>query len=140
MWLLEFLPSWVVYCTLLAGIIGTVIGFTVKDIPGALACRAASILLTVIGIFLTGSIFNNDKWKARVAEAELRVAAAEVKSAQENVKIVTNTVEKIKYIQDVQVVVQKEIQRDTAVIDAGCKIPPEFIAIHNKSATRGVNN
>lgn len=138
MWLAELFPSWVFHVTVLAGVIGIIISFVLKAIPFIsqyrAALQAASIILIIAGTFFTGVSFNNDKWEARVKQAEERVLQAQVKSGEENVKIVTKTVEKIKVVQDVQVVVQKEIVRDTAIIDAECKVPVEFITLHNKSA------
>ena len=144
MWLVEFLPIWLWHLTVIAGVIGIVVSFVLKAIPlisqYRSAVQAASVALIVIGTFFTGASYNNDKWEAKVKEAEKKVLEAEAKSSQENVKIVTKTVEKIKLIQDVQVVVQKEIVRDTVLIDAECKVPVEFVTIHNKSATaREVN-
>lgn len=139
MWLVEFLPNWIWHLTFIAGVIGIIVSFVLKAIPlisqYRAAVQAASVALIVIGTFFTGASYNNDKWEARVKEAEKKVLEAEAKSSQENVKIVTKTVEKIKLMQDVQVVVQKEIVRDTVVIDAECKVPVEFVTIHNKSAT-----
>lgn len=139
MWLAEYLPSWIFHLTILAGVVGIVVSFVLKSIPlisqYRAAVQAASVALIVIGTFLTGASYNNDKWEARVKEAEQKALQAQVKYGEENVKIVTKAVEKIKVVQDVQVVVQKEIVRDTVVIDAECKVPVEFVAIHNKSAT-----
>lgn len=139
MWLVEFLPDWIWHLTILVGVIGIVVSFVLKAIPlisqYRAAVQAASVALIVIGTFFTGASYNNDKWEAKVKEVEKKVLEAEAKSSEETVKIVTKTVEKIKLVQDVQVVVQKEIVRDTVVIDAECKVPFEFIAIHNKSAT-----
>jgi hypothetical protein len=139
MWLVEFLPGWIWHLAIVAGVIGIVVSFVLKTIPFISqyrsAVQAASVASIVIGTFFTGASFNNDKWEARVKEAEQKALQAQVKSGQENVKIVTKTVEKIKVVQDVQVVVQKEIVRDTAIIDAECKVPVEFVTIHNKSAT-----
>lgn len=139
MWLADLFPSWVFHITVLAGVIGIIISFVLKAVPFISQYRAtlqvASIILIIVGTFFTGASFNNDKWEARVKRAEERVLQAQVKSGEENIKIVTKTVEKIKVVQDVQVVVQKEIVRDTAVIDADCKVPVEFVTLHNKSAT-----
>lgn len=139
MWLVNFLPSWIFHLTVLAGVVGLVASFALSFIPRIalyrLAIQAASVLMIVLGMFFTGASYNDEKWNARVMEAEKRALEAEAESAKENVKIVTKTVEKIKRVQDVQVVVQKEIVRDTTVLNADCKIPVEFIAIHNKSAT-----
>ena len=139
MWLVEFLPGWLWHLAIIAGVVGIVVSFVLKTIPlisqYRAAVQAASVASIVIGTFFTGASFNNDKWEARVKEAEQKALQAQVKSGEENVKIVTKTVEKIKVGQDVQVVVQKESVRDTAIIDAECKVPFEFVAIHNKSAT-----
>lgn len=139
MWLVKFLPDWFFHLTLLAGFGGLVASFILRFIPFIsqykLVIQVAAVALIVIGAFFEGMSYNEDQWQQKVAEAEKRALEAEAKSSQENVKLVTKTVEKIKLVQDVQVVVQKEIVRDTALINADCRVPVEFIAIHNKSAT-----
>lgn len=139
MWLLNFLPDWFFHLVLLAGIGGLIASLILKFIPFVsqyrLVIQVASIAMVIGGTFFEGVTYNEAQWQQKVVEAEKRALEAEAKSAQENVKLVTKTVEKIKLVQDVQVVVQKEIVRDTAIIDAECKVPVEFVAIHNKSAT-----
>lgn len=140
MWLVEFLPNWLMHAILLSGILAVVGSFVLKMIPTIAAYRlpilAGGLFLAAAGLFLEGASFNEDKWKMRVAEAEKRAVEAEAKSAKENVKLVTQTVEKLKLVTEQQVVIEKEIVEKAAVIDSDCRIPLDAVKLHNKAATR----
>ncbi len=140
MWLINFLPNWIFHLLLIGGIGAVIAAQVFKFIPVVSKYRlpilVSGIVLAAVGLFMEGAISNEEKWQLKVAEAEKRALAAEAKSAQENTKLVTKTVEKIKLIQDVQVVVQKEIVEKATVIDAECKVPREAVTLHNKAATR----
>lgn len=140
MWLIEFLPNWVFHLVLFSGVLTLLASFALKFIPFVANYRlplvVGGVLLTSIGLFLEGAIFNEDKWQLRVAEAEKRALEAEAKSSKENVKLVTKTVEKLRLVRDHQVVVEKEIVEKAAVIDSECRLPADAIKLHNKAATR----
>jgi len=136
MWLIEYIPNWIVHLALIVAIGAVVVSRLIPVLPNRTLITLGAAFTVLLCVFIEGSLYNEDKWKLRVAAAEKRALEAEVKSSQENVKLVTKTVEKIQVVKDVEVVIQKEIVERAVVIDAECRIPREAIDIHNKAAKR----
>lgn len=136
MWLLELLPHWVIHSTLLAAAGVLIATRLIPLLPNRTLITTTATAVVLLCVFAEGAIYNEGEWKLRVAAAENRVLQADVKSSQENIKLVTKTVEKIQVVKDVQVVIQKEIVEQASVIDVDCRIPHEAIDIHNKAANR----
>ena len=144
MWILKFLPDWIFYAILVAGLLGLLITYVMKFIPFVYMYRTpiqvVSILAIVIGTYMAGAISNEEAWLVRVKEMEDKVAAATVQSKEENVKIVEKLVKKTEYItrrgQDIVQYVDREIVKyDTKFAPGGmCEIPKEFIEAHNRAA------
>ena len=144
MWILKFLPDWIFYAILVAGLLGLLLTYVMKFIPFVYMYRTpiqvGSILAIVIGTYMAGAISNEEAWLARVKEIEDKVAAATVQSKEENVKIVEKLVKKTEYItrrgQDIVQYVDREIVKyDTKFAPGGiCEIPKEFIEAHNRAA------
>ena len=144
MWILKFLPDWIFYAILVAGLLGLLLTYVMKFIPFVYMYRTpiqvGSILAIVIGTYMAGAISNEEAWQARVKEMEDKVAAATVQSKEENVKIVEKLVKKTEYItrrgQDIVQYVDREIVKyDTKFAPGGmCEIPKEFIEAHNRAA------
>jgi len=99
-----------------------------------------SILAIAIGTFMSGAIYDNNAWQARVKEMQDKVAAAEVQSKEENIKIVEKIVTKTQVIktrgEDIIKYVDREIVKyDTKFAPGGeCEIPKEFIKAINDAA------
>ena len=147
MWLLQWLPNWIFYAVLLAGVFGLLVSYFVRYlsfIPFVYMYKTpiqlGSIAAIVIGTFMAGAIYDNEAWEARVKEMEEKVAAAEAQSKQENVKIVEKIVTKTQVIktrgQDIVKYVDREIVKyDTKFAPGGvCEIPKEFIKALNDAA------
>lgn len=147
MWLLKWLPNWIFYAVLLAGVFGLIVSYLIRFlsfIPFLYVYKTpiqlGSIVAIVIGTFMAGAIYDNEAWEARVREMEAKVAAAEVQSKEENVKIVTKVVTKTQVVktrgQDIVKYVDREIVKyDTKFAPGGvCEIPKEFIKAHNDAA------
>lgn len=89
---------------------------------------------------MSGAIYDNDAWEARVKEMESKVAVAEVQSKEENIKIVEKVVTKTKIIksrgEDIVKYVDREVVKyDTKFAPGGeCEIPKEFIKAINDAA------
>lgn len=133
MWILKFLPNWIFYVILLAGIIGMGVS---KFVPAIYrpAVRYGGLAAFVIGLFMAGAIYDNEAWVARVKEMEAKVAAAEEQSKQENIKIVDRVVTKTEVIKTRGEDVVKYIDREVTKYDTTCVIPKEFIKAHNDAA------
>ena len=147
MWILHWLPTWIFYAVLLAGVFGLAASYLIRFlsfIPFLYVYKTpiqlGSIAAIVIGTFMSGAIYDNDAWEARVKEMEEKVAAAEVQSKEENVKIVEKVVTKTQVIktrgQDIVKYVDREVVKyDTKFAPGGeCEIPKEFIKSINDAA------
>ena len=139
MWLLNFLPNWIFYALVFLGTIGL---FVSQFIPVLyrLPAQVALAAFVVFGVYMSGAISNEQKWKERVAEVEQKVVEAEAKSAVETIKIVDRVIYKKQVInqqgQEVLKYIDREIVKyDVKFIPGGiCEIPKEFIEVVNKAA------
>ena len=104
MWILKWLPDWIFYGILFIGIIGYVLTYLLKYIPIPTVymyktpIQLVSIVLIVIGVFMSGAIYNEEAWIARVKEMEAKVAEAEQKAQEANTAINEKVVTKIQVI------------------------------------------
>jgi hypothetical protein len=146
MWILSFLPDWIFYAMLFVGIVGFSITYLLKFIPVPAIyiyktpIQLISLLLIIIGVYMSGAISNEESWQAKVTELKQKVAEAEVKSSQENVKIVekmiTKTqVVKVKGDQVVKYIDREIVKYDTKFATGGqCELPKEFYKALNDAA------
>ena len=147
MWILQWLPNWIFYAVLLAGVFGLVASYLIRFlsfIPFLYVYKTpiqlGSIAAIVIGTFMAGAIYDNDVWEARVKEMEEKVAAAEIQSKEENIKIGEKVVNKVQIVktrgQDIVKYVDREVVKyDTKFAPGGqCEIPKEFIKAINDAA------
>jgi hypothetical protein len=146
MWILKWLPFWFFYAILFMGLIGFAATYLLKFVPlPALyiyktPIQIGSIILIVIGTYMSGAIYNEEAWLARVKELEAKVEAAQVESSKENVKIETKVVTKTQVVKErgkeiIQYVDREIVKFDTKFLPGGeCEIPKEFIQMHNKAA------
>jgi hypothetical protein len=147
MWILQWLPNWIFYAVLIAGVFGLASSYLIRFlsfIPFLYVYKTpiqlGSIAAIVIGTFMSGAIYDNDAWEARVKEMEEKVAIAEKQSKEENIKIVEKVVTKTQVIktrgQDIVRYVDREVVKyDTKFASGGvCEIPKEFIKSINDAA------
>jgi hypothetical protein len=134
MWILQFLPNWIFYLLLFAGIVTFLVTKFVTILPQAKLIQASSIAAIAISIYMIGAISNNDAWLARVQELQTKVAEAEAKSATTNTDIVEKTVIKTQVIRERGQDTIKYIDREVVKYDTTCVIPQEFVQAHNRAA------
>lgn len=127
MWILRFLPDWIFYLILLAGIIGVVVS---NFIP-IKAIRIVSAIAIVIGLYMSGAIHDNDAWESRVKELEAKMKIAEKESIKANDSINEKTRQNQSQIQKNTIIVKQYIDRELKIYDSQCVIPKEFIKAHN---------
>ena len=142
MWILSWLPNWIFYGMVLIGVIGFAATYLFKYIPVPFIymyrkpIQIGSMLAIIFGTFMSGAIYDNEAWEARVKEMEAKVAKAEQQSKEANI-VIENKVEKAKEkIVQKQVVVKQYIDREIVKYDNTCVIPKEFVEVHNKAATK----
>lgn len=142
MWILNFLPTWIAYVVALAGAIGLVVsiftGFFTRFFPQLhlikFPLQVISTAVLVFGVYLVGGVANQEMWEARVKEMQAKVELAEEKARNANSKIEYKFLDKVKVVNDVQVVVQERIKEVATVIDSQCKLTPEAVELINAAA------
>lgn len=141
MWILKFLPDWIFYFILVAGLAGIAASFVLKFIPFVSTYRVpilwASGIATAFGLYMSGAISNEAAWLARVAELEKKVAAAEIKSAETNTQLVSKLAQRDKEIATKQTELKTRIQQVAVAMDQECKISADVISILNDAAQTG---
>lgn len=140
MWILEWLPNWIFYGLLAIGLIGWLITYLLKFIPLPQLfiyrnpIQIVSVGLIVVGVYMSGSIANNEAWEAKVKEVQAKLAQAEAKAAEETVRIVEKVVVQQKVVRERGRDVVQYVDREVVKYDTKCEIPPPFVEAHNKAA------
>lgn len=138
MWILNFLPEYVIHILLMIGILGTLAGFVLGFLPFIkrykLPIQAISIVILAVSIWFEGGLSNENKWQMRVKEMEAKVAEAEAKSGKVNVQVVEKIVTQKEYIRVQGERVVEYIDREIKVFDSQCRVPEVAIKAHNMAA------
>ena len=138
MWIINWLPEFVVHLIFLAGIVGTIAGFVLGFIPFVskykLPIQIISLIVLTLGVYLEGGLAEKAKWEMRVKEMEVKVAEAEAKSAVVNTEIVEKVITEKQYIKVKGDKVIEYIDREVKVFDNNCTIPEVAIKAHDMSA------
>lgn len=119
--------------------IGIVVGFISSKIPlisnyGTIIKIVSSVVL-VLSTYSLGSLNNDKNWKAKMEEMERKVQVAEEKAKEENVRIETKVVERIKHVRGkTEVVVARVPIYITKEIDAKYPVPNAFVVMHDAAA------
>ena len=138
MWIINWLPEFIVHLIFLAGIIGTIAGFVLGFIPFIskykLPIQIISLLLLSLGVYLEGGLAEKAKWELRVKEMEAKVAEAEAKSAVVNTQIVEKVVTQKQIVKEKGDKIVQYIDREIKVFDNTCTVPELAIKAHNMAA------
>lgn len=141
MWIVNFLPDFVFHLLLVVSLLALAGSFVLDSIPfistNAKAIQLASAVVLAITLFFEGAISDNDAWKARVQELELKVARAETQSAEANSQLSKALAAKDKEIALAQAELKNRIRAGAAAMDAVCKIPSDVVSILNDAAKKG---
>jgi len=158
MWIIEYLPEFVIHLIFGAGVLGVIAGFVLGFIPVIkpykLAIQVISLLVLSLGVYLEGGLEDARIWKMKVLELEVKIKEAEAKSAEVNTVIQERVVSKTKIIKEKgndiikyvdkwntkEVIKEVEgperIRREEVVkYIENCPVPKEMIDIHNEAAT-----
>lgn len=135
---------YVINSILVVGLIGTTVSvlfkLAIRFIPWIIPYRTilqfVSIVLLVVGVYLHGGYGVEMSWRGRVAEAEEKVRVAEQLAKEANSKLESKVVDRVKYVKDVQVVIQEKIKLVEHKVDSECKVAPEVIDLLNQAARK----
>ena len=138
MWIINWLPEFVVHLIFLAGVVGTIAGFVLGFIPFVskykLPIQIISLILLSLGVYLEGGLAEKAKWELRVKEMEVKVAEAEAKSAVVNTEIVEKVITQKQVIKVKGDKVIEYIDKEVKVFDNTCTVPEIAIKAHNMAA------
>lgn len=138
MWIINWLPEFVVHLIFLAGVVGTIAGFVLGFIPFIskykLPIQIISVLLLSLGVYIEGGLSEKAKWELRVKEMEAKVAEAQAKAAVINTQIVEKVVKEKEIVKVKGDKVVEFIDREVKVFDNSCTIPEIAIKAHNLAA------
>lgn len=140
MWFLQFLPDWIFYLILTVGLIGFLITYLLKFIPipaiyiYRTPIQLVSMIMIVVGVYMSGAIANEQSWKDRVAQLEKEYAESKVQSEKVNTEIVTKYITKREVIRQRGEDQIRYIDREIVKYNEICKLPKEVIDAHNAAA------
>lgn len=138
MWILKWLPDFVFYLILLAGLAGIAASFVLKFVPFVAQYRLpiqwAAGIMTAFGLYMVGAISDNNAWEARVADLKLQVARAEAQAAEANGQLAGKLAKKDQEIAAAQQALKDRIKNSAAAMDAVCKVPADAVSILNDAA------
>ena len=137
MFILHFLPDFIIHLVFFVGVLATIAGFVLGFIPFIksyqLPIQIIGILLLSFGLFIEGGLANEAAWQLKVKEVEAKLAEKEAESQQENVKIVEKLVTKTEFVKgktrEVIKYLDKEVVKDNEVIKyvETCPAIPQII-------------
>lgn len=142
MWILQWLPDWLFHALIVVGAFGFLLTYFIRFIPIPAVylyktpIQIVSVILMVIGVYMSGAVANENKWKQKVSELESKLAIAEEKSKSATEKIDEKVEKQKQKIVEKQVVVKQYIDREVVKYNDQCVIPQEFIEAHNRAAEK----
>jgi len=129
MFILNYIPTWLLFITLMIGLFG----WLVKEFE---TYRPIAVGLIFVSLFLIGFKTADKIWQDRVTELEKKVTELANKEEKVNTKIVTKVLTKEKIVKEAAEVQIQYVDREIVKYNDQCKIPPEVITIHNKAVTQ----
>ena len=140
LWILQLLPDWIFYAILGMGLVGLVVTYFLRFIPipaifiYKTPIQLASVAMIALGVYMSGVIANEQKWKDRVAELEKQYAESQVKSEKVSTEVVTKYITKREVIREKGEEQIRYIDREITKYNEVCKLPKEVITLHNEAA------
>ncbi len=126
MFILNYIPTWLLFITLMIGLFG----WLIKEFE---TYRPIAVGLIFASLFLIGYKTADKVWQDRVTELENKVAELAAKKEIVNTKIVTKVLTKEKIVKEAADVQIQYVDREIVKYDNQCKIPEEVITIHNRA-------
>ena len=146
MFLIQFFASnylfLIVDAVILAGVAGVILTYLCFFIPFLIpykpAIKIVSVILLIVGAYGKGALSSDDGWQKKIANVQAQLKSAEEKSKQENIRIETRVIEKVKIIKEKVHENKKANQAHKATIDAECKLPDVARMLYNRSITHEI--
>jgi hypothetical protein len=138
MWLLSFIPDWIIHFVALASLAILLISFLVGaliPLSYRIAVQLLALILVAGSIWLEGGIANQAIWQQKVLKQQVEIAQLEATSQQVTVKTITKYIDRVKIVKEKARVIVKEIPKYiTKEHDSQCDIPNAAIVLHDAAA------
>lgn len=140
LWILQFLPDWVYYGILAIGLVGLAVTYFLRFIPipaifiYKTPIQLASVAMIAFGVYMSGVIANEQKWKDRVAQLEKEYEESKIKSEKVSTEVVTKYITKREVIRERGEEQVRYIDREITKYNEICRLPKEVITVHNQAA------
>lgn len=141
MFVVQYLPEWIIHSIFALGVLGVIAGFVLNFIPiigkYKLPVQIISLIVLVLGVYMEGALENSKIWKQRVAELEVKVKESEAKSAEVNTVIQERVVTKTRLVkqraQDVVKYINRDVVKREEVVKyvERCSLPQDIVDAHN---------
>lgn len=139
LWIIAFLPHFVIPLLIVAGIVGLLAASLMSKVPLItqynLPIKLVSLVLLVCGIYLQGALDYKAATAKSVSELQVRLAQAEARSAKTNTEIVERIVKDTRVIRQQGETIVQYVDREVVKYDNTCEVPSEVIRAHNAAAT-----
>jgi hypothetical protein len=140
MWLLPFIPDFIVHIIAIVGILLTVGAIAFGQIPFIgtynIPINIIGVVLIIFGFYLEGGISDNEKWQQKVTALENKIKISEEQSKDANNQIENLLKQKTVVIKQKQTETKEKIKEDAVQIDSTCVVSPEVIDLINNSARK----
>lgn len=133
-WYFKFFPDWAWPALVVAALAVLVVAAVPLLKPYKLPLQVTSAAALVVGLFACGMWYADSTWQQAARELQAKVAVAEAQSQQVNVAIKERVVTKLEVVKVRGEEITKYIDREVTKYDTTCKIPEEFVTIHNRAA------
>lgn len=138
MWILNFLPDFIVPLILLVGAVLTFAGFFLSFIPFIgpykLPVQILGVVILSSGLYLYGGLSFKKDLEAEIAELKIKLARSEAEGIRLNNEISTKYISKKDAAKLKNQKVTEYIEREVKVYDGTCKLPEAAIKAHNAAA------
>ena len=141
MWVLNFLPDWIlqwaIHGLVIVGLLLTFIGSIVRFIPFiqpyAMVGKQIGIVLLVVGVFFEGGYATEMSWRAKVNELQAKIKEAEIQSAKANEKLAYEVSKNKELIKEKVNQNAKDIEAKREAINAECKLSDDAWVLYNRA-------
>lgn len=145
MFLLEFLPTWVFYLSVVIGMLLFGVSFFASKLPVVgqygMAAQILAVVLLIFGLYFSGASNNQEIWEGRVERLNNEIVKLENKQYKVNEVIIERFVDRpIEVItKHTETIIKKIPQIITKEIDSQCVVPKVAVDIHNEALELSVD-
>ena len=134
MFLLKFIPDFLIYTVLLCATIGYFVTRLFPNFQYVLLVKNSCAIIALTFIFLSGMVHANNWWLAKQQLHDAQTEVANNGSQIINGIILKKSEDQIKQVDLKTVTITKYIDREVTKYDQVCKIPQEFVTAVNEAA------